>query len=220
MNMAPTKHCGRCQKDYPATTDYFYPSHLTGRGRNQCKKCHQEHQKKNPEKRRVIREKLIEIAQPVEQNQRSSYWTFNTIATRVGCTRWVVANDIYTSKKSVFKFHHNQRGISLALTKEDAEAYITSKKQQPDQMTADPDSIEKKSTRSVASRPAIGTPSQCGACKTTEGNIICDVDPITKAWRGYLCAPCYRLARLIRDYLQGDPQRLHPVLTYIKRLSK
>lgn len=221
MDTAPRKYCSRCQREYPATTDYFYPSYLKENSRNECKVCHKKRRGKNPPKSDSIREKLIEIAQPIQQAQLSSYRTFNAIAQCIGCTQKVVGRDAYNSKKPVFKLNYHQHGIALALTREDAEAYIASKNhQEPKQVTpVSGSSVENVNSLEQVPQQTIGTSSQCGACGTTEGNIICDVDKITRAWRGYLCTPCYRLARLIRDCLQGDPQRIHSTLIYVEQTS-
>lgn len=207
MNTTPMKRCTQCQTEYPATTDYFYPSHLKEGGKNRCcKACHKKHNSKH---NNTFRKNLLERAQPVQPEQRSSYWTFNTIAKQLGCTQVAIVNDVYASATPVFKFLHNKHWFVLALTEEDARAYITSKEA----------SLPSDITSPKKARRPVGTPAQCGACGTTEGNIICDEDTITKAWRGYLCAPCHRFARLLRDYLQGDPQRIQPVLRYMKKTS-
>ena len=60
---------------------------------------------------------------------------------------------------------------------------------------------------------------RCESCGTSKGNIINDEDTVSKECRGYLCAPCYRLSRLIRGCEQGDPQRLKKILAYNSRTT-
>ncbi len=59
----------------------------------------------------------------------------------------------------------------------------------------------------------LGTSEQCGCCGNTRGNILGDIDKVTREKYGYLCARCYQL---VRDF-QGDPEKIRKVLDYVER---
>lgn len=63
-------------------------------------------------------------------------------------------------------------------------------------------------------RQSIGTPEQCGACGTTTGNILGDVDG--RKQYGYLC---YRCHKLVQDF-HADPARMRKVVVYLKKTRK
>jgi hypothetical protein len=59
----------------------------------------------------------------------------------------------------------------------------------------------------------LGTSEKCGSCGTTRGNILGDIDKVTREKYGYLCARCYRL---VRDF-QEDSERMRKVLDYVEQ---
>lgn len=66
------KHCNGCDKDLPATTDYFYISYLDKKkGRPKCKKCHTERKKnlelfRNRRKSSSAQRELLIIGTPAQ----------------------------------------------------------------------------------------------------------------------------------------------------------
>lgn len=56
----------------------------------------------------------------------------------------------------------------------------------------------------------IGT--RCDSCGIKNGNILSDIDEITKERYGYLCMKCYRLVHTF----QADHQRIRSILAYIE----
>lgn len=64
--------------------------------------------------------------------------------------------------------------------------------------------------------PPHGTPDQCAVCGTTAGNIIADVDEVSKRTRGYLCSKCFR----VLNSFQADPRRIRAVADYIEQSGR
>lgn len=199
MENTPQKHCNKCDKDFPATEEYFFRSYLNSTGHNICKVCHNKQGKISGEN--GPRKKLLADAQLLQQDDRSSYQSLALLARTIGYSQTRVERDVYREKLQAFKFLYNNSGMSLAIRQEDAEAYIAAKGLNGHKHTISP------------TAPIMDTSDRCGACGTTRGNILGDVDEGTHLRYGCLCAKCYRL---VRDY-QGDVDRLRNVLDYIER---
>jgi ferredoxin len=200
----PTKYCRDCKKYLPATTEYFNQSHLAGGSRyNLCRKCHTT---RSHLYRKIRRNKLIDIAQEIQQDAISSYQTLHMIAKCLGCPVTAVESDVLKRNLQVFKFMYRS-STALSLRLDDAQSYIASKGENEESNTSQ--DVPNK-------RISVGTPDQCGSCGTKTGNIIGDVEETGGQKYGYLCMKCYRIVREARR----DSTRLRNVLSYVERVRK
>ncbi|SRR5258707_15826756 len=64
----------------------------------------------------------------------------------------------------------------------------------------------------------LGTSETCGSCGRTTGNIVGDIDDITRERYGYLCTKCYKF---VHDF-GGDLNRVRKAIDYVEktRLSR
>lgn len=232
-----TKHCSSCDKDLPATEEYFYPSHLRDRGRNQCKSCHAKKAAERLTTTITYRDRLREIAQQVEPDERPLYQSLNSVAKALGWSVAKVEHDVYERQLPVFTFIYNNVGPALALKQEAAVAYVAAQKlnghgqnplsqveTEPEIETALPRELDVES-ESQGAKPEIeavllgepqvaGTPDECASCGTTKGNILAVLDE-KKVIRAYLCSPCYRTA----SSYKWEPNRMRRMADLIESIG-
>lgn len=222
MGEEPTKRCFDCGKDLPATEEYFYPSYLRDKGRNQCKTCHTN--AKNMRASVSFRDRLREIAQFVEQEEVPSYRSLNSIAKNMGWSVAKVERDVYENQLPVFRFIYNNVGPALALKLEDADAYIATHRlnghsqeaisqiEAEQQINTGPQGeIEPQ----IEAEPQVaGTPDKCACCGTTKGNILTVLDE-KKEVRAYLCSACYRTA----SSYKWEPDRMRRMAALIESIG-
>ncbi len=199
MDNIPLKHCGGCDKDFPATEEHFYPSYLKPGGRDQCKNCHNQTARHNPYITR--RAKLLAIAQPIQEDELSTYQPLAGVAKATGDDQARIEADILDAQLPVFKFLYHNMGMSLAIRREDAERYI-----------ATASNGRRQKVESTLMKLPVGSFDQCGSCGATTGNIAGDMNEKTRKMYGYLCTKCYRL---VHDS-GANPKRIRSVLTYLE----
>lgn len=64
----------------------------------------------------------------------------------------------------------------------------------------------------IVALPPVGSPTTCGACGISRGNIVGDVNQETGRRYGYLCVPCSRVVRQVEENIS----RLRAVLSYME----
>ncbi|HET8841353.1 MAG TPA: hypothetical protein VFN35_07785 [Ktedonobacteraceae bacterium] len=199
MTETAKKHCNVCENDYPATTEFFFPSYLKENSSHHiCKTCH------TARKSNLVtfRTHLLERATPIDPEKASFYQSLNSIATAVGWSKAKVEHDIYKKKLSVYTFIYNNTGPALALLTEDAKAYIAEHE------------LNGHEPAPPKEPQVIGTPATCGCCETNKGNILAVLDT-QKEIRAYLCATCYRTAASYK----WDPQRMKNMARLIETIG-
>lgn len=122
MEQLSTKFCYACERELPATEEFFFPSYLERGGKNVCKECHRERAKNSPSI--SYRVKLRERATPISSEQVPLYKSLNSIAATIGLSIAVVEHDIFNRNLPVYTFIYNKVGPALALRMEDAKIYI------------------------------------------------------------------------------------------------
>lgn len=211
MSDETVKHCYNCNKDLPATTEYFFPSYLKEGGKNICKTCHAESSVQTVS----FRDRLRDVAKHVQQDEVPSYQSLNSVAKAIGWSVAKVERDIYESKVPVFKFTYNNVGPALALRREDAETYIAVHERNGHShditvyVEAEPEVLEAEPEVLIA-----GTPDECASCGTTKGNILAVLDE-NREIRAYMCSTCYRTA----SSYKWEPERMRRVADLIERIG-
>lgn len=209
------KHCNQCGNDYPATTEFFFPSYLKEDGRDTCKTCHSARRSKSV----TFHAQLRELALPIEAENISLYQSLNSIARAIGWSVPKVEHDIYEKKFPVYSFLYNNVGPALALQMEDAKAYIAQHELNGHApVPANGLEVEhelNRHTPAPANEPkVVGTPATCGCCGANKGNILAVLDT-KKEIRAYLCSACYRTAASYK----WDPQRMKNMARLIETIG-
>jgi hypothetical protein len=198
MTETTKKHCNQCGNNYPATTEFFFPSYLQEGGRDTCKTCHSARKSKSVTFRAHLRERAL----PIEAEKVPLYQSLNSIAHAIGWSVPKVEHDIYEKKFPIYTFLYNNVGPALALHMEDAKAYIAQHGLNGH-------------TSAPANKPnVVGTPTTCGCCETNKGNILAVLDT-KKEIRAYLCSTCYRTAASYK----WDPQRMKNMARLIETIG-
>jgi hypothetical protein len=197
----PKKICNVCDKDLPATEEFFYPSYLQSNGRNICKACHKERAKNTPST--SYRTRLRERATPISSEQVPLYKSLNAIATAIGLSVAAIEHEIFDRNLPVYTFIYNKVGPALALQMEDADAYIREHAQNGHLPAVTPKKLA-----------VMGSPGTCGCCKNNKGNILA-VHNMDQQVVAYLCSTCYRAARSF----DWEPERLRAVAKLIETIG-
>lgn len=224
MSDTPIMHCIYCNNDYSATDDNFSPSSRKY-NHHKCRRCVSRLAREYSEKKAVVRNNLINSAQPIDKDDLSLYVFLYDLAKRIGCSTDNVERMVHDDNIPRFSIKYTGGlSVNLAIGIEDAEKYIASYQAQsgvpdalPDEAIATPQELPQTSVQSGPLDPTKGAKTQCGACGTIEGAIRADTIRFTDICRGYLCTPCWKLALVLRDWVQDDSDRIDGVLDYLRR---
>lgn len=217
MEQPSTKFCYACEKDLPATEEFFYPSYLGRGGKNVCKVCHKERARNSHTL--TYREQLRERATPISPEQVPLYKSLNSIAAAIGLSATAVEHDIFDHNLPVYTFIYNNTGPALALQREDAEVYIQEHmhngRTHTPAVTPEEFRVAEYTLPTTPKQPkVIGNPDTCGCCNNDKGNILA-VHNTDQQVVAYLCSACYRVARSF----DWEPERLRAVAQIIETIG-
>jgi hypothetical protein len=146
--------------------------------------------------------------------------SLHALAKRLHCTQERIERKLAQHPLPVFWYSYNNTGISFALRAEDARTFLQhfQEASAPTLPTVPEQAIE---TVVLRTQEADGKKRlACDACGTTDGNMLDEEEPITRRWRGTLCASCYQLVRLMRGMYQSNANHLSNIVAYIVRTEE
>ncbi|SRR6266702_185487 len=156
----------------------------------------------------------------------SQYVTVTMISRRTGLSRAIIRGTIERGELSGVKVSskYNSSGFEWNVRLEDAETYIQKLALEagdfPQEAEEPPEKLaleeEKLALPENVSPRLLGTPEECGCCGLDTGNILGDINGLTREQYGYLCHKCYKLVQMFH----ADTQRMEKVLAYLKITRK